>query len=102
MNKGNFLLLSVGFFAMGGYAETEKTPEDPNLETIVVTASRQASRLMDAPASVSVVKAEELNRIDADDLADALTTQAGVIVTSVGRAAAASAFAVCPSNTPCT
>ncbi|MCX2782376.1 TonB-dependent receptor [Microbulbifer thermotolerans] len=85
MNKSIFLLLPVSLSVLGICAETAHAVEASGLETIVVTASRQESKLVDAPASISVVTADELNRIDAEDLADALTAQTGVTVTSVGQ-----------------
>ncbi|WP_289086404.1 TonB-dependent receptor [uncultured Spongiibacter sp.] len=59
--------------------------ESPRLETVVVTASRRATSLQQAPASISVVDAEELRRINADDVADALTAEVGLTVTPVGQ-----------------
>lgn len=55
------------------------------LETLVVTANRHETRLIDAPASISVVTKEELQMINSHDLGDALTAEAGVNLTSVGQ-----------------
>ncbi|MBN7796956.1 TonB-dependent receptor domain-containing protein [Parahaliea mediterranea] len=55
------------------------------LETIVVTASRHETRLLDAPASISVVTGEELRMRNADDLADALSSEVGLNINSVGQ-----------------
>lgn len=82
MNAPKFLLLIASFSILSFNAVAA---EGTGLENIVVTASRQETTLREAPASISVVTAEELSRIDADDLADALTAEAGLNVTSVGQ-----------------
>ena len=47
-------------------------------DTIVVTAERRAVVIEDAPASIAVIGVEELRRIDADHIAEALARAPGV------------------------
>jgi len=62
-----------------------KADGESEIETIVVTASKHETSLQLAPASISVIDRNELKLRNADDLADALTAEAGVTVTSVGQ-----------------
>ena len=68
------------------FASVVRGEETSRLETIVVTASRHETVLQLAPASISVVDREEIRLRNADDLADALTAESGVSITSVGQA----------------
>ena len=76
-----FLYLSVSLALLAPLASAE---EPARLETVVITASRHETALQLAPASISVVDREEIRLRNADDLADALTSEAGVSITSVG------------------
>lgn len=59
---------------------------DPSrLETLVVTASTRDNDLRTAPATMSVVNHDELILRDADDLTDALSSEPGISITSVGQ-----------------
>lgn len=77
-----FLYLGVFLSLSVSWASAE---ELARLETVVVTASRHETALSLAPASISVIDKEELRLRDADDLADALTAEAGITITSVGQ-----------------
>ena len=66
-------------------ASVVNAEEFSDLETMVITASRSETALQEAPASISVIAREELQLRNADDLADALTAESGITVTSVGR-----------------
>ncbi|WP_417228411.1 TonB-dependent receptor domain-containing protein [Amphritea sp.] len=55
------------------------------LEAMVVTASRHETVIQEAPASISVMDKEDLRLKNADDLAEALTSEAGITITSVGQ-----------------
>lgn len=66
-------------------ASPVKAVELPGLETMVITASRYETALQEAPASISVIDREELQLRNADDLADALTAESGITITSVGK-----------------
>src|SRR5690606_25566701 len=55
-----------------------------NLNPTVVTATATARPLNDAPASVTVITAEELNRRPVQDLEDALRGTPGLQFTGVG------------------
>lgn len=85
MSATKSLLLTTGFPLLTLSAAVASAADDGELETIVVTASRSETTVQQAPASISVVTAKEISRIDADDLADALTAEAGMNVTSVGQ-----------------
>lgn len=59
---------------------------DPSrLETVVVTASTREDDLRTAPASISVIDKHELELRDADDLTDALSSEPGIQITSMGQ-----------------
>lgn len=59
---------------------------DPSrLETIVVTASMRENLLKTAPATISVISKDELQLRDADDLVDALSSEPGINITSIGQ-----------------
>lgn len=55
------------------------------IETMVVTASTREDELKTAPASMSVISSEELNLRDADELTDALSSEPGITISSVGQ-----------------
>lgn len=59
--------------------------EPMRLETVVITASTRENDLKTAPASISVIKQEELKLRDADDLTDALSSEPGINITSIGQ-----------------
>lgn len=59
--------------------------QSSHLDTVVVTANRHETEILQAPASISVVTQEELALKNADDLADALTSEAGITISSVGQ-----------------
>jgi outer membrane receptor for ferrienterochelin and colicins len=48
------------------------------LDALVVTASRKLQRLADAPVAIEVVRAEDLRRTGASDLASVLTERTGI------------------------
>ena len=48
------------------------------LDALVVTASRRAQRLADAPVAIEVVRAEEIRRSGASDVASVLTERTGI------------------------
>lgn len=77
-----FALLAAGICSIPSISHSA---ESNRLETIVVTATRHETQLATAPASISVVNREQLQLINADDLADALTAEAGLSITSVGQ-----------------
>ncbi|HEC59834.1 hypothetical protein LCGC14_0879580 [marine sediment metagenome] len=67
------------FNSLAAEAETQR------LETVVVTASTRENDLKTAPASISVISKEELKLRDADDLTDALSSEPGINITSIGQ-----------------
>ena len=84
LRSKKILLLSASvapaFISPQMYAE-----EAARMETVVVTANRHETELQQAPASISVVDREEITLRNSDDLADALSSEVGMTVTSVGQ-----------------
>jgi outer membrane receptor protein involved in Fe transport len=76
---GTYLLLA---------AETAK-PRGENLSTVVVTATRTEREIMDVPASISVVTAEDIARQHVTNPEDVLRSLPGVDVTYLSGPAAA-------------
>lgn len=62
-------------------AQTATPPTGPALETIVVTASGHEQRVADAPASITVITRETLEKGAYRDLTDALRDVPGVVMT---------------------
>jgi len=83
LSKKTSLLYSSICLAL--YVPGVNADELSEVETVVVTASRHETSLQLAPASISVIDRQELKLRNTDDLADALTGQAGVTITSVGQ-----------------
>ncbi|MGL1958706.1 MAG: TonB-dependent receptor [Colwellia sp.] len=81
-NKNSLLYSSI---CLALFGSAVKADEFSQVETIVVTASRHETALQLAPASISVIEKEELKLRNANDLADALTAEAGITITSVGQ-----------------
>ncbi len=64
--------------------QTEPVPEKAKVEEVmVVTASRTEQLVHDVPAAVSVITAEDLEQMPADDYADILRTVPGLNVTQI-------------------
>lgn len=60
--------------------------ENTSLDPVVVTASGFEQSIADAPASISVISGEELNRQSYSDITDAVKNIPGVYVTGGGQA----------------
>ncbi|MCH1918709.1 TonB-dependent receptor [Shewanella sp. A3A] len=73
------LAITASVFATPSFADPAKTKID---EVIVVTASGMEQKLIDAPASVSVISNEELAQRNYHDLAEALSGVEGVDIRS--------------------
>jgi outer membrane receptor protein involved in Fe transport len=77
-------ILFVAGAAIGQEAEKPAQAAKPKIEeVIVVTASRTEQRVHDVPAAVSVITAEDLEEIPADNYGDILRTVPGVNVTQM-------------------
>ncbi|WP_280540482.1 ligand-gated channel protein [Chromohalobacter sp. 11-W] len=59
--------------------------DDVQLDNVVVTAAGYAQQIQDAPASISVISREQLEKKAYRDITDALRDVPGVIVTGGGR-----------------
>jgi len=92
-SPGDSLRLAQTNLAVPGELSSTKT-SDPNsqkdstqkaqLEEIVVTAQKRAERLIDTPQSVSVVTADDLNRLGATQFRDFANTVPGLDFTTQG------------------
>ncbi len=78
-------LLAGTIAGVAGYAYAQEAEQDTALETIVVTASGFEQNVKDAPASITVVTREELEKGAFRDLTDALREVQGVAVTGVAN-----------------
>lgn len=85
MLKSKKLLWLCSSIYCSFFAPLVSAEESSRLETVVVTANRHETALQLAPASISVVDKEVLRLRNADDLADTLTSEVGVVITSVGQ-----------------
>ncbi len=74
LSKTGILVASV--MAISGANANES--EDKNNEVIVVTATKSEQSIEQAPATVSVIENEEITRIPATDVTQALQTVAGI------------------------
>lgn len=76
--------LGLGLTLISGFALADDTV---NLSQMVVTASGYEQEVTDAPASITVITKEELQKRSFKDLTDALTDVPGVMVTGGGSSA---------------
>ncbi len=72
-------------FSLSAQAENTAIAVD-TLETITVTATRTARRLMDSPLSSSVITSEQISQSSADSLADMLNDLPGIDITEAATA----------------
>ncbi|NQE62652.1 TonB-dependent receptor domain-containing protein [Caulobacter sp. RHG1] len=77
--KYRTLLMAAGMAGVCSAAAAETVPAD-QVDAVVVTASTRAQRLVEAPASISVVTAETLANRPNADLTDALRDVEGVSI----------------------
>ena len=75
-------LCAAGFGAGPVWAQSADAAK--TMETVVVTASGYEQQIQDAPASISVITREDLDKKFYRDLNDALVEVPGVIVTGGG------------------
>jgi vitamin B12 transporter len=73
----------------------ENTPE---LDPVIVTATRQETRVSEALADVTVIEREEIERHGQDTIVDLLARQPGIQVTSNGGAGTSTSFFVRGAN----
>lgn len=83
MNR-SFLYAGCCALALTVGASAE-TLDSGNIETVVVTASATAQKLEDAPASISVVTGEDLQRQPVADITEALQRVEGVTLSRSGN-----------------
>lgn len=70
--------------AAAGFSHSALADEASELDTVVVTAAGYEQALADAPASISVISGEELNKQSYSDITDAMDNIPGVYVTGGG------------------
>jgi iron complex outermembrane receptor protein len=75
------ILLATATLAWGQETPPESTPLDELLETPISTAARYDQKLIDTPAAVTVITAEEIRRYGWETLADALNAVRGLYIT---------------------
>lgn len=83
MSKFNLHPLTLALFAFSSsfaYAEAQPAPQEPvqQLEAVVLTASGFEQKLKNAPASISVVSKEEIEKKNATSIADLLVDVPGL------------------------
>lgn len=76
------ILIGTSLLASAAYASD---PAEATLETLVVTASAQEHSQKDAPASISVISAEDLQKKPISDLTQILSTVEGVTLKGSGN-----------------
>ncbi|MFP2770236.1 TonB-dependent receptor domain-containing protein [Oceanisphaera sp. KMM 10153] len=88
--------LGLAMLGMGGTAMAE---EFTALETVVVTAAGFEQNIAEAPASISVISREELEKKAYTDITDAVSNIPGVYVTGGGKAQDISIRGMAPAYT---
>lgn len=83
MRRLSFLASSLVLAGSTGYAVAQ--PEPVELGEIVVTAAGFEQNISDAPASISAISGEELNKRSYDDISDAVKNIPGAYVSGGGK-----------------
>lgn len=76
------ILAAAVVTAFGGQANAEQQNENPEMERVVVTASLTQHSELTAPASVSVITAEDIAKMPVKDISEAVRSATGVSVLS--------------------
>jgi iron complex outermembrane receptor protein len=83
---GSSVLAGGGGISSQAAAQTATTAADNSIETVVVTAEKRSQRLIDVPASISVVSSKDLEDLHAVSMADWASYVPGLSVESAGSA----------------
>ncbi|MGO2137296.1 TonB-dependent receptor domain-containing protein [Marinobacter sp.] len=83
MRRISLLASSIALAGTGSFATAQQQPVE--LGEIVVTAAGFEQNISDAPASISAISGEELNRRSYDDITDAVKNIPGVYVSGGGK-----------------
>ena len=67
-----------------GWAEDSESANETNMEKTVVTATRTALSLKDAPGAITVITAEEIESMAANDVFDVIRQTAGISLAGRG------------------
>ncbi|WP_221796498.1 TonB-dependent receptor domain-containing protein [Oceanobacter mangrovi] len=79
------LFLVTTSFCVGGVPVALAAPDKDDVEEIVVTAAGHAQEVIDAPASITVISAEELRKKSYSSIVDAVKDIPGVYVNGGGN-----------------
>lgn len=82
--RPSVVLVSLALMALGAQAQPTTTAT-PTLSSMVITATGFEQEIKDAPASISVITREELEKKPFRDLTDALRDVEGVTITGVAN-----------------
>ncbi|WP_211196155.1 TonB-dependent receptor [Alteraurantiacibacter aquimixticola] len=77
-------IISSTMLAMPAMAQSEESEEGASGNTILVTATRRATTIMDTPINITAVSAEELQRQRIDDIRDIADFTPGVTISDTG------------------
>lgn len=83
--KRSILFTSLSLMSLCSWANESKETATQRMETIVVTAALSNQNIEKAPASISVVTAEDIERNAATSIAEVLQQEAGLINYSTGQ-----------------
>ena len=84
MSVRSLFFSGVSLIVLGAAASAQQAEGPIILDTVVITATQSERSLRDAPASVSVIGGEDLEKRPVHDLGDALQGTQGVTISSVG------------------
>ena len=76
------MVFSIGLPPCGSAKETEINPDIQYLDEVVVTATRTENKVMETPSNIGVIKAEDLEKMDAKTVAEAIKKLPGVYYTN--------------------
>jgi outer membrane receptor protein involved in Fe transport len=83
---GSSMLVGVVGIAGQAEAQTSTAPNGGSIETVVVTAEKRSEKMVDVPASISVVSAKDLEDLHATSMQDWASYVPGLSVESSGSA----------------
>ena len=80
------LLLAPGLHAGPADCTVDESCTEGQLEEIVVTGTRTRKSIMQSPVSLSLLTTQQIDRINADNVADLLRNLPGISVSDSGQA----------------
>lgn len=88
LKKGFWAAVSAFLFGVDGAAIAQDTQDDETevtIETIVVTALKRERSVLDAPAGVSVIGGDDIERLSADSITDFIQLTPGISLGETAR-----------------